>query len=127
LMDTVKRGDIPRNVRGNGSLVPEEIRWIPAQNAGRVDRIHVLQGAAVKADTVIVELSNPELDQAAFEAEWALKAAEAELANLRVQLNSQRLTQQALAATAEANYNNAELEAEVNEELAKSGLVPGLT
>lgn len=123
----VERGQMLRQVRGNGSLVPEEIRWIPAANPGRVEQILVLVGSAVKSNTVLVVLSNPELEQEAFEAEWSLKAAEAQQANLRVTLESQRLTQQAAAATAQANYNRAKLEAEVNEELAKSGLVPMLT
>ena len=125
--DTVKRGEMLRNVRGNGTLVPEEILWIPTLNAGRVERILVLPGAAVKADTVLVELSNPEVEQAAFDAEWQLKAASAELANLRVQLDTQRLNQQAAVAVAHANYNSAKLDFEVNEELSKAGLVPALT
>src|SRR6266545_4881535 len=79
--DTVKRGELPVRVHGNGTLVPEEILWIPALNAGRVERILVLPGAAVKADTVLLELSNPEVEQSAFDAEWQLKAAQAELAN----------------------------------------------
>jgi len=87
--DTVKRGEMLRQVRGNGVLVPEDIRWIPTINAGRVERILVLPGTAVKADTVMVELSNPELEQAAFEVESQVKAAKAGMANLRVQLESQ--------------------------------------
>src|SRR6266511_700566 len=125
--DTVKRGEMLRQVRGNGALVPEEILWIPTLNAGRVERILVLPGAAVKADTVLVELSNPEVEQAAFDTQWQLKAADAELANLRVQLDSQRLNQQASVATAQANYSSAKLDFEVNDELAKAGLVPALT
>ena len=125
--DTVKRGEMLRQVRGNGALVPEEILWIPTLSAGRVERILVLPGAAVKADTVLVELSNPEVEQAAFDAEWQLKAAEAELANLRVQLETARLNQQSILATAQANYSSAKLEFEVNDELAKAGLVPALT
>src|SRR6266511_2147787 len=125
--DTVKRGEMLRQVRGNGTLVPEEILWIPTLNAGRVERILVLPGAAVKADTVLVELSNPEVEQAAFDTQWQLKAADAELANLRVQLDSQRLNQQASVATAQANYSSAKLDFEVNDELAKAGLVPALT
>src|SRR5258706_2931393 len=92
-MDTVKRGEMLRQVRGNGTLIPEDIRWIPTVNAGRVERIVVLPGARVKRDTVLVELSNPEVEQAAFEAEWDLKGAKAELANLYAKLNSDRLTQ----------------------------------
>jgi HlyD family secretion protein len=127
LMDFVKRGEMVRDVRGNGTLVPEDIRWISTVNAGRVGRILVLPGARVESNTVLVELSNPEVEQAAFDAEWALKAAEANMANLRVQLDSQKLTQESAVATAEANYSAAQLEFDVNEDLAKSGLVPALT
>ena len=74
LTDTVKRGEMLRQVRGNGTLIPEDIRWIPSVNAGRVERIMVLPGATVKADTVLVELSNPEVEQDAFDAEWQLRA-----------------------------------------------------
>ena len=129
--DTVKRATSENpmllNVRGNGTLVPEEILWIPALSAGRVKRILVLPGAAVKADTVLVELNNPEVEQAAFDAEWQLKGAEAEQANLRVQLDTQRLNQQSAVAIAQAAYNSAKLDFEVNDELSKVGLVPGLT
>ena len=124
--DTVKRGEMLRQVRGNGTLVPEEILWIPTINQGRVERILVLPGAAVKADTVVVELINPEVEKVAFDAEWQLKGAEAELVNVKAQLETQRLNQQAGVASAQASYSNAKLEAEVNEELAKDGLVPGL-
>jgi HlyD family secretion protein len=126
-MDTVKRGEMLRQVRGNGTLVPEDIRWIPTINAGRIERILVLPGAAVKADTVLAELSNPELEQAVFEAESQSKAAKAEMANLRVQLDSQKLTQRATVANARANHTAAQLELEVNEQLGESGLVPALT
>jgi HlyD family secretion protein len=126
-MDTVKRGEMLRQVRGNGSLVPEDIRWIPTISAGRVERILVLPGAAVKADTVMVELSNPELEQAVFEAESQAKAAKAEMSNLRVQLESQKLTQRAAVANASANHTAAKLDLEVNEQLGESGLVPALT
>jgi HlyD family secretion protein len=126
VIETVKRGPMTRQVHGPGTLIPEEIRWIPAQNAGRIERINVLPGAAVKADTIMVELSDPVLEQTAVDALFAVKAAEAELANLHVQLNNQRLTLQASAASAQANYNAAQLDAEVNGELAKSGLVPGI-
>jgi HlyD family secretion protein len=125
--DTVKRGELLREVRGNGTLVPEDIRWITTINAGRVENILVLPGALVKADTVLVELSAPDVVQAAFDAEWALKGAEADQANLRVQLATQKLTQQSTVASAEANYSAAKLEFDVNDELGKSGLVPVLT
>jgi HlyD family secretion protein len=127
LIDTVKRGELPRQVRGNGTLIPEEIRWIPAQNAGRIERIHVLPGTAVSADTVILELFNPELVQAAFDAEWALKAAEAQLAKLKVQLQSERLSQEATTAALRADCSVAKLDAEADEKLWKENLVDRLT
>lgn len=126
-MDAVKRGEMLRQVRGNGTLVPEDIRWLPTINAGRVERILVLPGARVKADTVLVELSNPEVEQAAFDTEWQLKGAEAELANLRVQLKTDKLTQKKAVATAEADHSSAELDFEVDDALDKSGLVPAVT
>lgn len=127
LFDTVKRGELVRQVRGNGTLVPQEIRWIPTISAGRVERILVLPGARVKADTVLVELSNPDLTQAEFDAESAVKTAEADEANLRVTLDSQNLTQQSAVASAHANYTNAEMDFEANENLAKDKLVPAIT
>ena len=126
-MDTVKRGEMLRQVRGNGTLVPEDIRWIPTVNAGRVERILVLPGARVKPDTVLVELSNPEVEQAAFDAESQFKAAKADLANLRVQLNSQKLTQQAAVASAQANGTTAESDFEANDALGRKGLAAPLT
>ncbi len=126
-MDTVQRGDLPLKVRGNGTLVPETIVWVPTISAGRVETIRVLPGAAVKADTILVELANPEVEQAAFDAEWQLKGAESELINLRVQLQTQRLNLESTVATVNANYHSAKLDLEVNEELAKNGLVPQLT
>jgi HlyD family secretion protein len=121
-IDTVKRGPMVRQVRGLGTLVPEEIRWIPAAQDGRVERILTLPGTEVKADTVLLELSNPELRQAALEAELQLKAAEAGYTDLKVRLRSQLLDQQALVATAEANHKQAKLRAEADEVLAKEGL-----
>jgi HlyD family secretion protein len=126
-MDTVKRGEMLRQVRGDGTLVPEDIRWIPTVNAGRVERILVLPGARVTADMVLVELSNPEVEQAAFDAEWQLKGAEAELASLRAQLNTDKLNQEKAVAAAEADYSNAKLDFEADEELAKERLAPVVT
>ena len=121
-IDTVKRGPMIRQVRGLGTLVPEEIRWIPAASEGRVEQILVLPGTEVKADTVLLELSNPELEQTALEAELQLKAAEAGYTDLKVRLRSQLLDQQALVATAEARQKEAQLRAEADRELAKDGL-----
>src|SRR2546421_11471992 len=81
--DIVKRGEMLRQVRGNGTLVPEEILWIPTLCAGRVERIMVLPGAAVKADTGLVELSNPDVEQAAFVAGWQARGRAAEAAHRR--------------------------------------------
>src|SRR5437016_4493145 len=122
--DTVKRGPMVRQVRGLGTLVPEEIRWIPAANEGRIERILVLPGKEVKADTVLLELSNPEMELAALNAEWQLKAAEAQYTDLRVKLESQRLDQQAATARVQAEYHQAKLRADRNALLAKDGLYP---
>ena len=126
-MDIVKRGGFDRQVRGNGTLVPEDIRWIPTVNAGRVENILVLPGARVQADTVLVELSNPEVEQAAFDVEWQLKGAEADHTNLVVQLKTDELTEKKAVATAEADYSSADLEFQIDKELAKDGLVPAVT
>ncbi|MCF7764142.1 MAG: HlyD family efflux transporter periplasmic adaptor subunit [Verrucomicrobia bacterium] len=123
----VDRGPMVRQVRGNGTLVPEQIRSITARHPGRVEEILVKVGAAVTSETILLKLSNPELEQAVFDAEWTLKGAEAELINLKVSLDSQRLNLQASAASAEANASKATMDAEVNQALAKDGLVPQLT
>src|SRR5882672_9131052 len=123
LVDTVKRGPMVRQVRGLGTLVPEEVRWIPAATEGRVERILVRPGTAVEAGTVLIELSNPELEQAAQDAALQVKAAEAEYAGLKVRLESQLLDQQAAAATVQSDFHQARIQAERNEELGKHGLV----
>src|SRR5204863_4711600 len=86
--DTVKRGPMVRQVRGLGTLVPEDIRWIPATTQGRVEKIILRPGTAVKADNVILELSNPQLEQEAQDAELKVQSAEAFMANLRVQMQN---------------------------------------
>jgi HlyD family secretion protein len=125
--DTVKRGQMLRQVRGNGTLVPEQIQFVQADTDGRVERIFVLPGAEVKPETVLLEMSNPEVKQAAFDAEWQLKAAEAQLTKLKVQLDSERLTQKAGTATLKSDYEQAKLEAQADENLAKHLLVATLT
>lgn len=125
-IDTVKRGSMVRQVRGLGTLVPEDTRWIPAQTEGRVERIVLRPGALVKADSIILELSNPQVEQEAINARLALQAAEANLANLRVQLRNELLTQQASAATVQSDYTQAKMQAEVNEALAKENLLSTL-
>jgi HlyD family secretion protein len=122
-MDTVKHGSMLRQVRGPGTLEPEEIRWIASRTTGRVERVVVLPGTVVEADTVLIEMSNPEVEQAAQEAEFQLKAAESELADLQVQLESQLLDQQAGAARVESEYKQARLQAEANEKLRAENLI----
>jgi HlyD family secretion protein len=125
-IDTVKKGQMLRQVRGLGTLVPEEIRWIAARTPGRVDKIILRPGAPVDVGTVILELANPDVEQAATNADSQLKAAEAELLSLRVTLQSGVLQAEALAASAKEAYERSKLQAEVNEQLAKDGLISQL-
>jgi HlyD family secretion protein len=122
--DTVKRGEMLRQVRGNGTLVPVQIQYVQADTEGRIENIFVLAGAAVHPDTRIMQLSNPELDQQAFDLEWQLKAADAQMKKLKVQLESDRLTQESTIASLRADFTQAELSAEADATLAKDGLVP---
>jgi HlyD family secretion protein len=126
VIDTVKRGGMLRQVRGLGTLVPEDFRWIPAATDGRVERIVVLPGSIVTADTVILELSNPELEMQALDAESQLRAAEATFAELKVRLKSQHLDQQAAAASVQADYAQAQMRADRDEQLGQQGLVADL-
>jgi HlyD family secretion protein len=121
-LDTVKRGPMLRQVRGLGTLVPEDILWIPATTDGRVEQRLALPGIVVRPDTVLIVLSNPELQQATVDAEWKLRGAEAELQNLKVKLESDRLTQQAAAATVESEANKSKLTSDRDAELNKLGL-----
>ncbi|HTL66247.1 MAG TPA: HlyD family efflux transporter periplasmic adaptor subunit [Lacunisphaera sp.] len=125
-MDQVKRGDIDRQVRGLGTLVPEEIRWIAARTQGRVDKIIIRPGTPVEPGTLILELTNPDVINNATNAESQLHAAEAQLANLRTQLESTLLQSEATAANAKSNYETSKLQAEVKEQLYKDGLVSEL-
>src|SRR5437867_5320581 len=102
--DTVKRGNIMRQVRGLGTLTPEDIRWIPATTQGRVERIILRPGTQVKADSVILELTNPTLEQQLQDAELKVAAAEAGLTNLKVQLQNDLLQTRAVAANIEGDY-----------------------
>jgi HlyD family secretion protein len=120
--DTVKRGEMIRNVRGLGTLVPEDIVSIPATTDGRVER-KLLAGIQVKPETVLLELTNPELQAATVDAEWQVKSAEAAYTDLKVRLESQRLDQEAALATTLSNYNAARLRADRDESLYKEGLI----
>ncbi len=126
VIDTVKRGEMVRDVRGNGTLVPEVTRWVPAPAEGRVESIPVQAGAQVDASTVIAELSNPQMEQQATDAEFQVKAAEADEENLRVRLESETMTQKAAIATINSQYSQAKLQLDADEVLAKQGLVADL-
>lgn len=125
-IDVVKRGQMLRQVRGLGTLVPEEIRWIAARTQGRVDKIILRPGAPVTPDSVILLLANPDVEQAAASADSQLKAAEADLVGTRAQLESGVLAAEAAAASARADYEQSKLKAEVNDQLYKDGLVSEL-
>ena len=125
-LDTVQRGPMVRNVRGTGTLVPEEVRWLPATTDGNVERIVIRPGAAVTPDTVVVELSNPELEQTAIEARLNLEAALARYENRKVELESSLLEQRAGLASVEAQLVQAQLQAEADEQLAELGLTPSI-
>jgi multidrug efflux pump subunit AcrA (membrane-fusion protein) len=126
--DTVKRGNLIRQVRGNGTLVPREdsIRQIAAQTNATVTRILVLPGSKVKADTVIMELSDPTVTQQAMDAKLALASTEADLKNTQVQLQSTLSTQKATAATTNASYETAKRQATTDEALYKLGVISGI-
>jgi len=120
--DEVKRGPMIRDVRGIGTLVPVDIRWIPAQTDSRVDRIVLRPGAIVKPDSIILELSDPILQRETLDAEYQLKAAQADLENLKVQINSELLNQKSFTATVRSDYEQARLQHEVDEKLRAEGI-----
>ena len=119
--DTVKRGPMVRDVHGLGTLVPEDILWIPAVTDGRVKH-RLLPGVAVKPDTILLELTNPELEQAALDAEWQLKQALADGNSLKAQLDSKLLDQRVTAATVQSDFQQARLTSEKDDALVKLGL-----
>ena len=125
-IDTVKKGQLLRQVRGLGTLVPEEIRWIAARTQGRVDKILLRPGAVVQTDSVVLMLANPDVEQRAADADSQLKSAEAELVNLRVTVQSGVLQAESVAASARADYEQTRLSFAVNEQLFKEGLVSKL-
>jgi HlyD family secretion protein len=127
-VDTVKRGSMLRQVRGLGTLMPvdEARRLIPAATQGRVERIVIRPGATVEPDTIVLELSDPQLQQQLSEAEQQMRGAEADYTSLKARLETERLNQRSAAAAVEADYEQARLEKVVNEDLAKDGLVSNL-
>ncbi len=126
VIETVKRGPMLREVRGNGTLVPQVTRWVPAPADGRVEKIMIQAGVEVSAGTVIVELSNPQLEQQAVDAEFQVRAAEADQESLRVRLESESMTQQSATASINAEYSQAKIQLDTDEALAKQGLVAEL-
>ena len=124
--DSVKRGPMVRQVRGLGTLTPEDIRWIPATTQGRVEKIILRPGTRVQSGDVILELTNPQLEQQLQDAQLKVGAAEAGLANIKVQLNNDLLQQRATSANIEADFNKAKMQAQMNEALAKDQLVSDL-
>ncbi len=125
-LDTVKRGPMIRQVKGAGTLVPEHIRWLTADTAGRVERIHVRPGTPVEPGTLLLELSNPDVQLQALEAERQLASAEAELISLRTNLETQRISQAATIATLETEAANAENQAQATVALMDRSFVPKL-
>lgn len=128
-IDTVQRGSMLRQVRGSGTLVPIDsaVRFISSQVDGRIERIPNLPGVTVTPDTMLMEMSNPEVEQNAAEALAQLKAAQADADNLKAQLATQILNQQSMVTTAISNSAQADLQAEANKKLASDGLIPEIT
>jgi len=124
--DTVRRGPMTREVRGLGTLVPEDTMLITSRTEGRVDRILIRPGTPVKADSVVMILSSPELENTLVASEFALKAAQADYQNLKVTLQKQLFDMQAVISQAEADYNTAKLQADRDSALAKEQLLPNV-
>lgn len=125
--DTVKRGAMDVQVRGLGTLVPIQIQYIPAVTDGRVERRFLLPGVKVGPDTPLVQLSNPELEQETESAKWTLKADQANLQSLQATLNNDLLNEKSTLTNLEAEYRQAELQADVDKQLAATGIVAQLT
>jgi len=121
--DTVRRGDMARQVRGPGTLVAEDIRWISAVTQGRVESKLAQPGTPVAVGTVLLTLSNPDVERQALEAQRQLTAAQAELTTLRSNLQNQLLTQQGTVAQVQAQYNQARRQAESAEGLSRENMV----
>ena len=123
----VKRGPMVRQVRGLGTLTPTDIRWIPAQTDGRVETVPVLPGAIVKKDTILLTLSNPQLEQETLDAKWKLNAAEANQKNLEAPMNNAVMAQKSTAAQVESDYRVAKQQADADTELFKAHVVAEIT
>jgi HlyD family secretion protein len=124
--DEVKRGPMLREVRGLGTLVPEDIRWIPAQTDAHVDKWVLRPPAIVKPDSIIMELSDPTVQKDAVDAEYQLKGAQADHDNLKVQVNSDLMSQKATEAAVRSDYEQARMQHDTDEKLEKEGLTSRL-
>ncbi|HSR92269.1 MAG TPA: HlyD family efflux transporter periplasmic adaptor subunit [Gemmatimonadales bacterium] len=122
-MDTVRKGPMVREVRGPGTLVPEQIRWISAVTPGRVDRVLVQPGVMVDENTLLLELSNPDVQIQSLQAQRELTAAEAELISLKTNLEAQRLSQAGAVATAKSAYREAQRKAKADSDLVAQNLI----
>jgi len=122
-VDVVRRGTMLRQVRGPGTLVPEQIRWVPAVTAGRVERRYLEPGTRVEAGTVLIELSNPDVQLELLEAERQLSSVQAQLVTLRTTLETQRLNQEAVVASTQAQYSEARRNADAADELVQRNLM----
>ncbi len=127
VIDTVKRGQMLRQVHGGGTLVAQNVRVVPAPAEGRVEKVLNQAGVEVTPNTIIVELSNPQMEQQVIDADLQLKVAEANRENLQVRLQSEKVTQEATIATANADLSQAKLQLDTDESLGKQGLTPTLT
>jgi HlyD family secretion protein len=125
--DDVKRGSMLREVHGLGTLVPEDIRWIPAQTNSKVERIVLRPGAIVHRNSVILELNDPQLQRDLLDAQYQLKGAEADYANLKVQVNSQLMNQKSTEASVRSDYEQEKIQHEVDDKLAKEGIGSDVT
>lgn len=126
-IEPVKRGPMTRNIHGSGTLVPEDIRWLTATTSGRVERLVLRPGATVKPDSVILELSNPDLQQNTRNAELSWRSAIAQLENHRASSRTTRLTQENAVKDAESQFNLAQVDLDANKQLADQGIVNQLT
>jgi HlyD family secretion protein len=127
--DEVKRGSMLRDVHGMGTLVPVDIRWIPAQTSARVEKIVMRPGvdAVVKPDSIILELSDPQVQRDVLDAQYQLKGAEADYANLKVQVNSQLMNQKSLEASVRSDYEQEKIQHDVDEKLRAEGIGSDVT
>ncbi|HYR29303.1 MAG TPA: HlyD family efflux transporter periplasmic adaptor subunit, partial [Thermoanaerobaculia bacterium] len=126
LIDTVRRGPLVRRVTAMGTLVPQQVLWIAAQTDGRVEEVRVLPGAAVAEGTVLLDLSNPEVQRNALDAESEIHAAEANLTDIRVRFEGQLMDYKAAAAAIASEMRQAQLQLGIDEKLAREGLTSTL-